>query len=113
MAQPATINCPSCGSVVSAKAYDCPKCGHPLRKPRRGVMGTLIKWIFIAWNVLMLAWVITGLGAGGEVINQAASEAEEAGAAIGTAIGLSIIISTWAFGVVVLGLLVLLTRPRK
>ena len=56
--------------------------------------------------------LVAGLGASGDAIQNAASEAEKSGAAIGTAIGAGIIIIVWAAGAVILGLLVLLT-PGK
>lgn len=38
---PELTTCPSCGKDVSPKAFDCPHCGHPLRKPKRGFFGKL------------------------------------------------------------------------
>src|SRR6266481_401419 len=29
----ALVKCKSCGGEVSSKAYSCPHCGHPMRKP--------------------------------------------------------------------------------
>ncbi|MCC1491556.1 zinc ribbon domain-containing protein [Cognatishimia sp. F0-27] len=108
----AIISCPSCGNDVSEKAFDCPKCGHPLRKPKRGFFGVLIKWTFILFNILMLVWLVGGTGAA--VDTQAGlSGAELAGAQIGTGIGVALILSIWVIGDIILGLLVLFTRPKK
>lgn len=106
-------NCPSCGADVSTKAFDCPSCGHPLRKPRRGPFGLLFKWLLILFNLLMLAWLISAIGATSEVVNNSNSDAEAAGAAIGSAIGLGMILVVWVLGDIILGLVTLLTRPRK
>ncbi|MGL5403771.1 MAG: hypothetical protein ACRC9I_08370, partial [Acinetobacter sp.] len=49
----------------------------------------------------------------GEVVNKAGSDAEQAGAAIGATVGTSMILGFWVFGDIILGLLVLLTRPKS
>lgn len=112
MAQ-AIMACPSCTAQVSPKALDCPGCGHPLRKLRRGPIGFIIKWLFIIFNLLMLAWLVLGVGAAGDVMNTAQSEAERAGAAIGTGLGVGMVLTVWVMGDIILGLLVLLTRPKR
>lgn len=109
----ALTSCPECNEQISDAAFDCPKCGATLRKPTRTLFGKIAKWAFIGFNVLMLVWLVVGLGAGGEVVQGAKSEAEAAGAAIGTGIGVMLIISTWVSGDFLLGIIVLLTRPSK
>lgn len=79
---------------------------------RRGIFGHLIKWVFIAFNLLMVYalsqyWV--GLGE----LERPASEAGRAGAAIGGTIGTGMIVFFWVAGAVILGLLTILTRGRK
>lgn len=107
-----SITCPSCDGAVSPRAFDCPHCGHPLRKPRRGVFGTLAKWSLILWNVLMIAWLV---GTSGEVSTQmdGASAMERDAMAVGAGLGVAFILFVWALGTVVLGLATLLTRPSK
>ena len=107
------VSCKECGSEVSEKAIDCPNCGAHLRTPKRGFFGKLIKWTFIGFNILMLIWVISGIGASSEGIESASSEAGEAGAAIGAGIGLAMIITVWAIGDVILGIMTLLSRPKR
>lgn len=109
----ALVNCKECGAEVSDKALDCPKCGTTLRKPKRTLFGKFIKWTFIGFNILMLLWMIFGVGGAAETIDTAASDAEKAGAAIGTGLGAMMIIFIWIAGDVVLGLMTLLTRPKK
>lgn len=109
----ALINCPECQTEVSDQALKCTKCGVQLRKPKRGVFGKLIKWLFIGFNILMAIWLVAGLGIGAEGMDTAVSEAEQVGAAIGTGIGVVMILSTWFFGDIILGLFVLLTRPKS
>ena len=105
--------CPSCENEVSAAAFDCPHCGHPIRKPRRGFFGKLFKLLFVAFNLIMALWLISYWVQLGELSGGLASEAERAGAAIGGTIATGMILVTWVIGDVILGLLTILTRPRK
>lgn len=107
----ALINCPECDAEVSDKAFKCQKCGVQLRKPKRGFMGQLFKWSFILFNVFMAYSIFVGMGAATEGM-EAMSEAEQAGAAIGTGLGAMMLISIWVFGDIILGLFVLFTRPK-
>lgn len=107
----ALIACPECKSEVSSAALKCPKCGVQLRMPTRSAFGKLVKFAFIAFNVLMPIWIMAGLGGASEY--QAASEAQRAGHAVGTGIGVMILLSIWVFGDIILGLFVLFTRPKS
>ncbi len=106
------VKCPACQAEVSSAAYQCPRCAHTLKKPTRTVLGKIIKWSFIGFNILMGWWLIAGLKGSGEVINKVGSEAGKAGAVIGTTMGVGIIFFLWVCGVVILGALVLFTRPK-
>lgn len=108
----AMINCPECSSGVSDTALKCPSCGVQLRKPKRGFFGKLIKYSFIGFNILMAIWLVVGMGAATEGM-EAMSEAEKAGTAIGAGLGMTMIFGIWVFGDIVLGLLVLFTRPKS
>lgn len=108
----ALIKCPECSAEVSSTALTCAKCGVQLRKPKRSMFGNLIKYSFIAFNLLM-AWALyTGMKAASTAIGSTASSAEQAGAAIGTGLGAAVILGIWVFGAVILGLFVLFTRPK-
>jgi len=61
----------------------------------------------------MLIWLIAGFGIAGESMDDTVNEAERAGAAIGSTLGLGMIIVLWALGDVILGMFVLLTRRKK
>lgn len=108
----ALINCPECQTEVSDSALKCPKCGVRLRKLKRGFFGKLVKWSFIGFNIFMAIWLIAGMGAATEGM-ESMSEAEKAGAAIGTGIGAAMILGIWVLGDIILGLFVLLTRPKS
>ena len=79
----------------------------------RGPFGKLVKWVFIIFNILMLIWMIGGMGSASNVYNSADSSAAQAGASIGMALGFGMIISIWAFGDIILGMFVLFTRGDK
>lgn len=108
----ALINCPECKAEVSETALKCQKCGVQLRKPTRSGFGKIVKWGFIVFNIFMIIWFVTGMNAATEGMEKL-SEAEQAGAAIGTGIGAMMIIFIWGFGVVVGGVFMLLTRPKS
>ncbi|PIE16349.1 MAG: hypothetical protein CSA68_02675 [Rhodobacterales bacterium] len=108
----ATVPCPSCGKEISDKAFDCPGCGHPIRKPKRGLFGKLFKWSFILFNIFMVWWLVAGTNAAMDGQEQLHG-AELAGAQIGTGIGVMMILTFWVIGDIILGLLVLFTRPSK
>jgi hypothetical protein len=108
----ALINCPECSAEVSDMALTCAKCGVQLRKPKRGIFGKLFKWTFILFNLIMAWWLIEGMSAATKAMEATTSGAEHAGAAVGTGLGAAIIIGLWVFGDIILGLFVLLTRPK-
>lgn len=108
----ALIACKECGNEVSDKATKCPACGVQLRKPKRGFFGAIFKWLFILFNILMIIWVVAAVQGTSEVVSTAASDAEQAGAAIGATLGFGMIMSFWVMGDIILGLLVLFTKPK-
>jgi hypothetical protein len=79
----------------------------------RSVFGKVIKWIFIAFNILMLIWIISGMVGAGQVSETAVNDAERAGAAIGATLGIGILLVLWAIGDLILGIFVLFTRRKK
>lgn len=107
----ALVKCPECGQEVSDSALDCPKCGKQLRKPKRGFFGKLFIWSFYLYNLLMVVWLIGGINSASKI--EAVSEAEKAGAAIGTGIGITMILIVWVIGDIITGLLALMTRPKR
>ena len=108
----ALINCPECNGEVSDVAMKCPSCGVQLRKAKRSLFGKIIKWGFIAFNILMALWVFGGID---NAVDKSAglTGAEAAGAAIGTGIGAMFLLTIWVIGDIILGLFVLFTRPKN
>ena len=77
----------------------------------RTMFGKIVKWIFVGFNVLMLVWIVGGMMGSAE--QAPVGEAEEAGHAIGTAIGVGLLLVLWMIGDVIIGIVVLLTRRKK
>ncbi len=84
-----------------------------LQKPKRSVFGKIIKYMFIGFNILMAIWLIGGMASASESISQTTNDAEQAGAVIGTGLGAMMIIFLWLAGAVILGIMTLLTRPKR
>jgi hypothetical protein len=80
-------------------------------KRERSAIGKVIKWIFIAFNLLMALWLVGGLHAASKI--QTFSAAEQIGAGIGVTIGVTVLLILWAIGDLILGILVLVTRGSK
>ena len=109
----AMINCPDCSKEVSDTALKCPSCGVQLRKAKRTIIGKVFLWVFILFNVIMVAWLWGGMSAATEVVQEAGSDLEAAGSAIGAGIGGFMIVLIWVLGDIILGLPVLFTRPKS
>jgi hypothetical protein len=84
-----------------------------VKKPQRGIIGKIFKYTFIAFNILMLIWLIMGVGGATSTLTPTSTDAEKAGTAIGTGIGAMLIIFLWVAGDIILGLLTYFTRAKK
>jgi hypothetical protein len=79
---------------------------------KRGFFGKVFLGIFWIWNALMAFGLISGLVNVGNS-GMGTTEAERAGAAIGTALGVGMILWVWVLGAAILGLLVFFSRGQK
>lgn len=84
-----------------------------IEKRQRGFFGWIFLVLFWAFQLLMVLWFVGGMSAAGESAAGLTSEAERAGAAVGTVLGAGLILSIWAFGTIILGAFTLLTRGKK
>lgn len=109
----ALIKCLECSNEVSDTAFKCPKCGAQIRTPKRGFFGKIFKWSFIGFNILMVLWLVIYFGIVGDMNTASTNDTEKAGVAIGATIGTGFVLSFWVAGDIILGLLVLFTRPRS
>lgn len=110
----ALIPCPECNNQISDTAFKCPSCGVTIRKPRRSFLGKVFMGLFIVFNLLMAGWLFSYWSALGEMMTlDDPSGAAQAGSIIGSTIGTGVIFAFWALGDIILGMLVLFTRPRS
>ncbi|WP_406871594.1 hypothetical protein WHT83_14840 [Aminobacter sp. P9b] len=79
---------------------------------KRGFFGHLFKWLFIIFNLLMLVWLVSYWVTAGQLLNEAASDAEKAGGAIGATLGTGMLVFFWVAGAVILGLFAMLSRGK-
>ena len=79
----------------------------------RTVFGKIVKWLFIIFNIFMIFALYQGCSATNEVIMNAQSEAEQAGAGIGATLGVGMLMVFWVMGDIIIGTVVLLTRRKK
>jgi hypothetical protein len=70
-----------------------------------------VKWAFIAFNLLMLWWIVSYLSTVSEM--KVHSSAEHAGKVIGSALGVGSLLMLWAIGDFIIGLLVFFSRGNK
>ena len=108
----ALVQCPECKNEVSTDAAKCPSCGFTLKVAVRSTFGKVAKWGFIGFNFLMFFWIVSGLVTGGGAVGESSNEFEAATTAIGTGLGVTFIACVWAVGDIILGIIVLLTRPK-
>lgn len=79
----------------------------------RTLFGKIMKWLFVGFNVLMLFWLVSACAAVGDISQNAMNDAERAGAAIGTGLGMTFLLFIWGTGDLILGMFVLFTRRKK
>lgn len=84
-----------------------------VERRRRGFFGWIFLAIFIAWNALMILWLVSAIVSMGVLIESAATDAERAGSGIGAGIATTFILIIWAAGAIVTGLLAMVTRGGK
>jgi hypothetical protein len=82
-------------------------------KRKRGVFGWLFAGLFWLWQIMMVAWFASAINLTNNHFQQAVSEAAKARTAIGGTIAAYMILSVWAGGSVILGLLMFATRGKK
>jgi hypothetical protein len=75
----------------------------------------IFRWVFLAIQVLFLVWIISGIaGNSDSCADQAgdALDACQAGTAVGTGIGVALIIGLWVAVDVILGITYLIIRKK-
>jgi hypothetical protein len=73
-------------------------------------------WALLIWNVLMVIWIVGGVGAVGDNCAGETGDALElcqGATAVGAGIGVTFLIVIWFIGFIVLGLIWLMSRPKE
>jgi hypothetical protein len=82
-------------------------------KRKRGFFGWIFAGIFWVWQIIMIVWLVSAINMTSNHLVNAGSEAARAGTAVGGAISVYLILSFWALGSVIFGLLMFATRGKK
>ena len=105
----ALIKCPECGKEVSSTAQKCINCGFILNKPKRSITGKIFKGLFVGFNAIMgLIILFTIFGIVG-----APESATASSKAIVGSVGTGVIIITWVFIGLPLGIMSYITRSKE
>ena len=81
-------------------------------KRKRGIFGTIVWWLFLAFNALMAFWMFGLWSTVGQQNDLTDGSAESAGAVIGGTLASGMILTIWIIGALILGLIVALTRGK-
>lgn len=81
-------------------------------KRKRGVFGTIVWWLFLAFNGLMTLWVFWAIKMAAQHAQATTDAAVQTGSVIGGTIATGLLVSLWLFGSLILGLIVALTRGK-
>ena len=96
-------NCPECSIETSDTEIWCPSCGARLGIRERSVTGKVVMWGFIVFNILF----------GGVFVNlmfvSSISTPDHSTAMLGA----TRVIAYWGVGALLLGVLLLITKPRS
>ena len=77
------------------------------------MFASILNCVFFAFNLLLAFVIYEGYSENADKINNAASQAEAAGTAVGLGLGAFILLVLWVMGDIILGLLYLVARPTK
>ena len=109
----AMIPCKECGKEVSSEAFKCPNCGARLRKAKRGFFGKIFKWSFVLFNLLMFLWIIFVIFVYGDSATSTNDGIEQAANVVAGSMWIGASVTVWVIVDIILGIFVLLTRPKE
>ena len=78
-----------------------------IERRKRGIFGWIVAIIFWTFNILTAVWLFGAFKAGSEM------PATEAGIAIGIGVAVTVILWTWLFGAIILGIMMFFTRGKR
>ena len=98
-----TQKCPTCSVESSDTEVWCPSCGARLGIKERSVTGKLVMWGFIVFNVFF----------GGVFINSMYVSSTSTPDHITAVLGATSLMTYWGIGALLLGALMLITKPKS
>ena len=84
-----------------------------IERRKRGFFGWVFALMFWGFNLLMVLVMGSALFSLGEGAAELTTAAEEAGYAIGATLGMGLLLTVWAAGSLILGLLMFATRGSR
>jgi len=82
-------------------------------RQKRGIFGKLWILLFWLWNAFCAYALIAGVANVSQRYSGLTTDAERAGAVVGTGLGVGFMLSIWVIGVVILGAMAMLTRGKQ
>ena len=80
-------------------------------RPERSFLGSIFKWWFIIFNLLMIFWIFSIGSETGEAIEESESEFDEDVNAAAGGIAMTMVCGVWFIGAVIFGMLAMVTKP--
>ena len=80
-------------------------------KPNRSLVGSVFKWWFIIFNILMVVWIFSIGSETGDAIDESESEFDEDVNAAAGGIAMTLICGVWFVGAIIFGMLAMVTKP--
>ncbi|MDY7393760.1 hypothetical protein UMM65_00760 [Aureibaculum sp. 2210JD6-5] len=104
--------CNKCGAQVKDALENCPECGTSLQDSNRSYKKVIL-FVLILFNVLMLAWALSGIGGSAELVEGANTAVSENIAEESTFLGGSMMAIIWVIGDIVLGVLYFMSGKKR
>ena len=79
---------------------------------KRSIFGHITRILFWGFNIFMIIWIFAGYNSAIDGMENM-TDAEATGAAIGTGIGVTLLVMIWVLGDIILGLFYFFTRPTR
>jgi len=105
--------CPKCSTELEQAVTSCIACGYRIAPPERSVLGKILKWAFVLFNIAMVVWVLVATGVFETVHTGTQKEALPHGTEHSSGVGVSMIVMIWLICNAILGVLVWDTRAKK
>lgn len=104
--------CPKCSTELDDDATSCVSCGYHMERAQRTKVGTIVKWLFIIFNIAMICWVLMAMGTLDSVDTTSQVKALPHGTEDSEGMGVSMIVMIWLICNAILAILLWDTRAK-